>query len=180
MLYSQDSWSRVGSQSSPGHQTTCSSATPCRVVLSGTQRGHLICPWALVSCPLLGEAGSSHFTSTSPQTLRPGYTGSRSPWIIRNWSRMATPLELFLGGQGTKSPFWRNTAWSVGGALAGGCGYRTRGGTQQPCTKGRAEMLNAFPRPHLLLHHKPMTKLLTVFRLRGIQVCQMDSGFSPG
>lgn len=65
VLCSQDGWSGVGSQSSPGHQTSCSSGTPCWMVLSGTQRGHLICPRALVSCPLLGEAGSSNFTSIS-------------------------------------------------------------------------------------------------------------------
>lgn len=33
--------------------------------------------------------------------------------------------------------------------------YCTRGGTRQLHTKGRAEMLNAFLRPQLLLHYKP-------------------------
>lgn len=126
VLCSQDGRSGVGSQSSPGHQTSCSSGTPCWMVLSGTQRGHLICPRALVSCLLLGEAGSSNFTSISYRHCDLGILVAAAPGSFH-------PPGIILGGQGTKCPFWRNTAWSVGGALAGGCGLLHEGGTRQQC-----------------------------------------------
>lgn len=89
----------------------------------------LICPRALVSCLLLGGRVKEVILQVSPTDLRPGYTGSRSPGSFH-------PLR-YSWGQGTKCPFWRNTAWSLVEPLAeGGCGL-LRGG---PSSSARAEL----------------------------------------
>lgn len=76
-------------------------------------------PHAFVSCPLPGWTGLSHFTSVCHRYSNLDVVVAAAPGPFKTDLRRLPP-EIVLGGY-EDSPFWRNTVWSVAGALAGGC-----------------------------------------------------------